>query len=914
MIRPALGTAAALAGLAVLAPGALGAPAPAALPKVERQLAAGADGCATTTYTAPISGFLDTRLDAGGGDWDLLLRDGETESPLKSSRGFAAHEVIQGFVTAGQELIAEACRQSGSAEVATVTFELLDVAPPAAGATPSLVRVQAGPEMVERMEEAGLDVTHNVRDGHADVVVRGAAQLDLLRSAGLPFTTRIADLGASYAAARRADAAYAEAVDGESPLPSGSVGYRDLDAIQAELKQLVDEHPDRVRPVVIGRSFQGREISGVEIADDVDRHDGRPTFFLMGVHHAREWPSAEAAMEFAHLLVKEAADPRIAAILRDERVVIVPVVNVDGYVSSRESESIDPAILLRDNAFGGDEDPLGTGLPLATVESVVPPGGILTYRRKNCDGAIPSASVPCFLQHGVDNNRNYGNLWGGSGASPDPTSQSYHGPGPRSEPETQAVWDYARTHQVTMLMTLHNVAGLVLRPPGLAESGQAPDEARMKQIGDAMAAATGYTSQYSFQLYDTAGTTEDDTYAATGGYGYTIEIGPSDGAFHEPYQRGFVDEWTGAAAGKPGQGLREALLLAAEGAASVSDHAVLRGTAPPGRVLRLHKSFVTETSAWCRLGIDPVVSLLEEPVCLGPEQEPIELQDELDTTTTVPASGAFEWHVNPSTRPFVGGGAVIEHLDEQPYASEQSGPTGDGRVPFDVTEADATGAVKVTLAPTIALEDYDLEVYRVEDDGSETQVASSGNPPGAATEEVVLTKPEPGRYVAKVVEFAAVTGQWTLTVEHFKTTREVTTGTKEAYELTCETADGTVLERHDVVVDRGQVLDLSLPCGSTGGGAGGGGGTAPPPAPPADGTVADATPMVDGTPVAAAGQSTTAASTNAARPSGARPGAAKGKPGATAKAKARRAKCRAKAERIAKPAKRKAALRRCRRL
>src|SRR5919199_1730828 len=84
-----------------------------------------------------------------------------------------------------------------------------------------------------------------------------------------------------------------------------------------------------------------------------------------------------------------------------------------------------------------------------------------------------------------------------------------------------AAWNYARTHQVTMLMTLHNVAALVLRPPGLHDGGLSPDEDRMKQIGDAMGSATGYTSQYSWQLYDTAGTTEDDTYAATGGYGYT---------------------------------------------------------------------------------------------------------------------------------------------------------------------------------------------------------------------------------------------------------------------------------------------------------------------------------------------------------------------------------------------------------
>jgi hypothetical protein len=39
------------------------------------------------------------------------------------------------------------------------------------------------------------------------------------------------------------------------------------------------------------RSLDGRPINGVEIADNVTAKDGRPTFLLMGLHHAREWPS-----------------------------------------------------------------------------------------------------------------------------------------------------------------------------------------------------------------------------------------------------------------------------------------------------------------------------------------------------------------------------------------------------------------------------------------------------------------------------------------------------------------------------------------------------------------------------------------------------------------------------------------------
>ena len=115
----------------------------------------------------------------------------------------------------------------------------------------------------------------------------------------------------------------------------------------------------------------------------------------------------------------------------------------------------------------------------------MPFGGNLAYRRKNCDGPVPSLGgaerdYPCYYQWGVDPNRNYGEGWGGPGASPDPNTQVYRGDDQWSEPETQAVHEYSQTHPVTTMITLHNVAALVLRPPGLHTAGKAPDEDMLK--------------------------------------------------------------------------------------------------------------------------------------------------------------------------------------------------------------------------------------------------------------------------------------------------------------------------------------------------------------------------------------------------------------------------------------------------
>ena len=59
----------------------------------------------------------------------------------------------------------------------------------------------------------------------------------------------------------------------------------------------------------------------------------------MGAHHAREWPSAEHTIEFAFDLLQSYDRGRRRRRARDllsrSRVILVPVVNVDGFKISR---------------------------------------------------------------------------------------------------------------------------------------------------------------------------------------------------------------------------------------------------------------------------------------------------------------------------------------------------------------------------------------------------------------------------------------------------------------------------------------------------------------------------------------------------------------------------------------------------
>ena len=484
-----------------------------------------------------------------------------------------------------------------------------------AHARTSLVSVPIdGGGTVVVLERLGLDVTHDVTERRARVLLYSDEERRRLEDAGFTATEVIADVDAATAQAR---AASPRALSG---LPSRRDDYRYLSDYTNELRLLEEEKPGLVRRIDLPRkSVEGRPITGVEIASNVNRtDDGRPAYVVMGLHHAREWPSGEVNMEFALDLARGyGSDPRISALLDRVRVYVFPVINPDGFLVSR-----------------------GNLVP------PVPPTKPL--QRKNCQYDASGPSEPCANRESVDLNRNYGAFWGGNGASEEPGSDLYRGTGPWSEPESAAVHEFSQSRHITNFQSIHNIAALVLRPPGFKAFGLAPDEARLKDLGDRMGAVTGYASEYGYELYEVTGATEDWNYVAQNAFGYTIELGGGGGlpTFQGPYDTHVVQQYLGADRSPAGDdGVREALLLAGEQAADTRDHSVVQGTAPPGTVLRLAKTFTTTTS--------PICETTDADTNCATTRPAFEVPDKLDTQLAVPASGRYEWHVNPSTRPFV---------------------------------------------------------------------------------------------------------------------------------------------------------------------------------------------------------------------------------------------------------------------
>ena len=142
------------------------------------------------------------------------------------------------------------------------------------------------------LQTLGLDLTEHAGHDYVEVVLHTPEDVTALVSAGLGYDVRIPDLLAREAENNRVNAAYAAATV-SSPLPSGRDAYRTLADYNADMAALESDRPDLVKRFALPHpSLDGREIFGVEIGKDVHGPDrGLPVFVMLGVHHAREWPS-----------------------------------------------------------------------------------------------------------------------------------------------------------------------------------------------------------------------------------------------------------------------------------------------------------------------------------------------------------------------------------------------------------------------------------------------------------------------------------------------------------------------------------------------------------------------------------------------------------------------------------------------
>lgn len=460
-----------------------------------------------------------------------------------------------------------------------------------------------------------FDDTHAIpAPGHIEVLLWPGDQARLEKF-GLDYEITCEDvLARDMALARKISDARPP---GLKSLPGERTAYRRWADYVADMNALANAHPDLARVFALPEpTLEGRIVYGIEIASNVARDDGRPVLHMDGCHHSREWPAGEMPMMFAFDLVEGyGVDPRTTDLLDRLRVIIVPVMNVDGFMESREAKI--------DNS--------GTALaPFATM----------AYWRKN-RRSFTGATAPMIMKnpdaYGVDPNRNYSYQWGDSdgGSSSTQTDETHRGASPFSEPESRNIASLVLARQTTGMLTHHTHGKLCMRPWGWTWD-LAPDDALQFEIGAEMTSVNGYQNIQARGLYLTSGGSRCWTYGSTGCITYTFEHGSE---FHPSYLANIPAMYNLN---------REPFFTLARSAADASMHAVLGG-----RVVDANGTPVAATIAIAKTFSNPAWLNGDGTAPGGVETT----EHTLATSMTAEPDGTFSYHVNPSRRLWLEDGA-----------------------------------------------------------------------------------------------------------------------------------------------------------------------------------------------------------------------------------------------------------------
>ncbi|MFE0848868.1 M14 family metallopeptidase [Streptomyces rochei] len=272
----------------------------------------------------------------------------------------------------------------------------------------------------------------------------------------------------------RAEERVEDAAEGVFRPYSGSGGLRE------EILRTAQEHPRLTKVVSIGKTVNGQDILALKLTKHADRtRDGsKPAVLYMSNQHAREWITPEMTRRLMHhYLDNYEKDRRIRKLVDSTELWFLLSANPDGY----------------DYTFQNTDNRLWRK----------------NLRDNNGDGAIGTGD-------GVDLNRNFAYKWGydDEGSSPNPTSQTYRGPGPNSEPETKALDRFQKRIGFAYGINYHSAAELLLYGVGWQVATHTPDDVLYQALAGTPenSAIPGYRPQVSSELYTTNG--EADGHAA----------------------------------------------------------------------------------------------------------------------------------------------------------------------------------------------------------------------------------------------------------------------------------------------------------------------------------------------------------------------------------------------------------------
>ncbi|XP_031556615.1 carboxypeptidase B-like [Actinia tenebrosa] len=280
----------------------------------------------------------------------------------------------------------------------------------------------------------------------------------LLKSQAIDFIIQIPDVDVAKAMQNPAGSSRAGVFD--------YFRYNTLDQIVAEMGRLVQTRPNIASMFSVGTSYQGRQMNAIKLSSGA----GKKTLFMNCGIHAREWITPATCMYMLNqIITKYGSDSSITAMLNKLDIVIMPVLNVDGYVYTWTS----------DRMWRKTRSPQGNG---------------------------------CY---GADPNRNFNAKWAGPGTSSNPCRDTYHGSRPFSEIETRNVahYLYGIRSKLVGYLDIHAYSQLWMTPWGHARGAYPPTYQEMMRVANIAVRTLYGVHRTSYR----AGSVADIIYAATGG-------------------------------------------------------------------------------------------------------------------------------------------------------------------------------------------------------------------------------------------------------------------------------------------------------------------------------------------------------------------------------------------------------------
>ncbi len=227
-------------------------------------------------------------------------------------------------------------------------------------------------------------------------------------------------------------------------------GFKTHTEILAAMDTIHANHPTiTTTRFVVGTTIEGRDIHGFKISDNPDVDEDEIELLYNSLIHAREPGAMEVLFLFMNYLTDQyGINAEVTNLVDNREFYFVPCINVDGYLYNQANS------------------PNGGGMWRKN-------------RRANAGGSF-----------GVDLNRNWGFNWGfdNEGSSPTPSSDTYRGTGPLSEPETSSMRDFIESRNFLVSMNYHTYSNLILFPWGSStyQGGFTPDQAVFSLMADSM--------------------------------------------------------------------------------------------------------------------------------------------------------------------------------------------------------------------------------------------------------------------------------------------------------------------------------------------------------------------------------------------------------------------------------------------